>query len=257
MKVSLFVTCLVDTLYPQVGISAVRLLRRLGVDVDFPAEQTCCGQPAFNSGYHDDARAAAIQMVRAFRESEWVVGPSGSCVSMIRHYYPALFQDHPLRSEALEFANKTYELSQFIVDVLGVTDLGGTFEGVATYHTSCHMTRGLGVKDAPLTLLSHVRGLQLVDLPLADECCGFGGTFAVKMSGLSTAMADDKLDNVAKTGAQYLVGGDMACLMHLGGRLEKRGMPVKVMHLAELLEAATRPASGAGAVFPGSKEAGA
>lgn len=228
-------------LYPQVGVSAVRLLRRLGVEVDFPQDQTCCGQPAFNSGYHDDARAGAIRLIRAFRESDWVVGPSGSCVSMIRHYYPVLFEGHPMRAEALAFAEKTYELSQFIVDVLGVTDLGGTFEGVATYHPSCHMTRGLGVKEAPIALLSNVRGLKLVDLPMAEECCGFGGTFAVKMSGLSTAMADDKLDNVAKTGARYLVGGDMACLMHLGGRLEKRGMPVRVMHLAELLEAATRP----------------
>lgn len=243
MKVSLFVTCLVDTFYPQVGVSTVRLLRRLGVDVDFPTEQTCCGQPAFNSGYADDARAAAAQLIHAFRESEWVVGPSGSCVSMIRHYYPTLFEEHPLQAQALEFAQKTYELSQFVVEVLGLTDLGGSFDGVATYHTSCHMTRGLGVREAPLALLSHVRGLELIDLPLAEECCGFGGTFAVKMSGLSTAMADDKLENVRKTGAQYLVGADMACLMHLGGRLETRGMPVKVMHLAELLDAATSPKS--------------
>lgn len=256
MRVSLFVTCLVDTFYPQVGASAVRLLRRLGVDVDFPSEQTCCGQPAYNSGYSADARAAAQRLIHAFRDSQWVVGPSGSCVAMIRQYYPRLFAGHPFEEQARQFAEKTYELSQFIVDVLGVTDLGGSFEGVATYHTSCHMTRGLGVKEAPLTLLRNVRGLDLVDLPLAEECCGFGGTFAVKMAGLSTAMADDKLDNVAKTQAQYLIGGDMACLMHLSGRLEKRGMPVKVMHWVELLEVATRP-DRVGAVDRGDREVSA
>jgi len=243
MKVSLFVTCLVDTFYPQVGVSAVRLLRRLGVEVDFPAGQTCCGQPAYNSGYADDARRAAVQLIRAFSDSEWIVSPSGSCAAMIRHYYPELFKGHPLEEQARRLAEKTYELSQFIVDVLGIEDLGGRFDGIATYHTSCHMTRGLGVREAPFKLLSNLRGLELVDLPFAEECCGFGGTFAVKMAGLSTAMADTKLDNVAKTGARYLVGADMACLMHLGGRLEKRGMQVKVMHLAELLEVATRPQS--------------
>lgn len=241
MRVSLFVTCIVDTLYPQVGVSAVRLLRRLGVDVDFPSEQTCCGQPAYNSGYAADARKAALRLIHAFRDSQWVVGPSGSCVAMVRHLYPKLFQGHPMEREALELAEKTYELSQFIVDVLGITDMGATFDGVATYHTSCHMTRGLGVKEAPLTLLRNVRGLKLVDLPFAEDCCGFGGTFAVKMAPLSTAMADDKLDNVAKTQAQYLLGGDMACLMHLKGRLEKRGTALNVMHWAELLELATRP----------------
>jgi len=250
MKVSLFVTCLVDTFYPQVGVSAVRLLRRLGVEVDFPAGQTCCGQPAYNSGYADEARRAAAQLIRAFEQSEWVVSPSGSCVAMIRHYYPELFRGHPLEAEAQRFAARTYELSQFIVDVLGIEDLGGRFEGTATYHTSCHMTRGLGVREAPFRLLKNVRGLELVELPAADECCGFGGTFAVKMAGLSTAMADAKLDHVAQTGARYLVGADMACLMHLGGRLEKRGMPVKVMHLAELLEAATRHGAQAAGTDP-------
>lgn len=241
MKVSLFITCLADTFYPNVGVSAVRLLRRLGVEVDFPAGQICCGQPAFNSGYQEEARAAAAQLIRAFRESERVVAPSGSCAAMIRHHYPPLFRGHPLEDEANRFAAKCEELSQFIVDTLGIDDLGARFPGVATYHASCHMSRGLGVRDAPKRLLRNVQGLDLVDLPFEEECCGFGGTFAVKMAGLSTAMADEKLDHVAQTGARILVGSDMACLMHLGGRLERRGMAVRVLHLAELLEEATRP----------------
>lgn len=241
MRVSLFVTCLIDALYPQVGVSAVKLLRRLGVDVDFPESQVCCGQPAFNSGYSQSAREAAASLIRAFADSEYVVGPSGSCVSMIHNYYPVLFKGHSLENEAKAFAGKTYELSQFIVEVLGKDDLNARFSGRATYHTSCHMTRGLGVADPPIRLLKNVRGLELVDLPHKEDCCGFGGTFAVKMADLSTAMADEKIDHASSTEAEYLIGSDMACLMHLGGRAERRGAPFKVMHLAELLEQATRP----------------
>ncbi len=241
MRVSLFITCLIDALYPQVGVSTVKLLRRLGVEVDFPEGQVCCGQPAFNSGYSDASREAAASLIRAFVDAEYVVGPSGSCVSMIHHYYPALFAGHPLEKEAKAFIGKTYELSQFIVEVLGKDDLNARFTGRATYHTSCHMTRGLGVVDPPIRLLKNVQGLELVDLPHREDCCGFGGTFAVKMADLSTAMADEKIDHVSQTRAQYLVGSDMACLMHLGGRAERRGESVKVLHLAELLEQATRP----------------
>ena len=250
MRASLFVTCLIDAVYPEVGAAAVRLLRRLGVDVDFPPGQLCCGQPAFNSGYSDAAREAALQSVRAFRGSEYVVSPSGSCTAMVRHYYPALFAGHPAEKEALDFASRCYELSQFIVEVLGLDDLGGEFRGVATYHTSCHMTRGLGVREAPLRLLRNVRGLTLVDLPLAEECCGFGGTFAVKMADLSAAMADDKVNRVQETGAQYLVASDMACLMHLSGRIARRGLDVRALHLACLLEEATRPGAAARRASP-------
>lgn len=241
MRVSLFATCLVDAIFADVGVSTVRLLRRLGVDVDFPPDQTCCGQPAFNSGHHDAARQAAWQMVQAFEHSEYVVAPSGSCVSMVRHYYPRLFQGRPEEEAAVAFAQKCFELSQFIVDVLGVQNLGGRYDAVATYHPSCHMTRGLGVRSAPLALLSHIDGLELVPLPMAEECCGFGGTFAVKMADLSVAMADDKVANVVKSGAHVLIGGDAACLMHVRGRMLRQGVDVKVMHLATLLEEATRP----------------
>lgn len=240
MRVSLFTTCLIDTFYPQVGVSTVKLLRRLGIEVDVPQDQTCCGQPAFNSGYADQACAAAEKLVEALAESEYVVGPSGSCVAMIRQYYPKLFAGHHREKEAKQLIAKSYELSQFIVEVLGIDDMGAQFNGVATYHSSCHMLRGLGVREAPKRLLRHVRGLELIDLPLEEECCGFGGTFAVKMANVSTAMVDDKVDNIEKTKAKYLVGSDMACLMNIGGRLERRGMDVEVLHLAEVLERGTR-----------------
>lgn len=241
MRVSLMVTCLIDAVFPEVGVAAVKLLRRLGVEVDFPPDQTCCGQPAFNSGYAEAAQDAALQMVRAFSDSEYVVAPSGSCVAMVRHYYPALFAGHRAEPEVLAFAKKCYELSQFVVDVLGVEDLGAAYPGVAAYHASCHMSRGLGVREAPLRLLSRVEGLQLVELPLAEECCGFGGTFAVKLAELSAAMADDKIDRVKESGARLLVSSDMACLMHLAGRIARRGLDVRTLHLATLLEEATRP----------------
>lgn len=239
MRISLFITCMVDTFYPQVGVSMVRLLRRLGCDVDFPQGQTCCGQPAFNSGFSQEARAAGATLLQSFQEADVVVAPSGSCAAMVKAYYPKLFAGTPWESEANALAGKTYELSQFIVDVLGLVDLGGVYPARATYHSSCHMMRGLGVKEQPLRLLSQISGLELVDLTLSDECCGFGGTFAVKLSDLSTAMADDKIEHVKETGAEILVGSDMACLMHLGGRLERLGAPVSVMHLAELLDRAT------------------
>lgn len=243
MKVSLFVTCMVDTFFPEVGVSMVKLLRRLGMDVDFPQSQTCCGQPAFNSGYNAAALDAAEQLVRSMAGAEAIVTPSGSCAAMVRTYYPSLFQGSPLESEAKAVAAKTYELTEFIVNRLGIVDLGGQYDAKVTYHSSCHMMRGLGVKEPPLKLLHHVKGLELVDLPFADECCGFGGTFAVKMADISTSMADDKIDYARSTGATVLVGSDMACLMHLGGRLDRRGLPLKVMHLAQLLEEATQSAS--------------
>ena len=240
VRVSLFVTCLVDTFFPDVGVSAVRLLRRLGVDVDFPAGQTCCGQPAYNSGFPGAAREGAVQFIRAFEGSEWVVSPSGSCAAMVRHHFPELVAGSSLEREARRLAERTYELTQFITEVLGIEDLGGRFPGVGTYHSSCHMARGLGVREAPKRLLRRVRDFQLIDLPAEEECCGFGGTFAVKMPSLSTAMADEKLRRVEETSAHYLLGSDMACLMHLRGRMEKLGGRVEVMHVAQLLERATR-----------------
>jgi L-lactate dehydrogenase complex protein LldE len=237
MKVSLFITCLADQLYPEVGESVVRLLSRYGCEVDFPEQQTCCGQPAFNSGYQNEAREVARNMIRAFEHSDYVVSPSGSCTGMVHHYYPQLFADEPewlLRAEQL--VEKTYEFSQFLVNVIGVTDIGASFNSKVTYHPSCHAMRLLGVREEPGTLLAHVKGLELIDLPKKEDCCGFGGTFAVKMADMSEAMVCEKAGNVCSTGAEVLVGTDMGCLMNIGGALNKDNKPIRVMHLAQLLE---------------------
>ncbi|SEF87774.1 (Fe-S)-binding protein [Paenibacillus sp. UNC499MF] len=243
MKVSLFITCLSDLVYPRVGQAMVRLLARHGIEVHFPEVQTCCGQPAFNSGYWDDARKSARTLLEAFDDSDFVLSPSGSCTGMVRHYYPKLFQDDPdLLAKAEALGEKTYEFTQFLVGVLGVTDLGAVFPRKVTYHPSCHGSRLLGIKDEPASLLEHVRGLELIPLPHAEDCCGFGGTFAVKMSDISGAMVTEKSDHVLETEAEVLVGLDMGCLMNISGSLLHRGKPVKVMHLAELLEEGVRRA---------------
>ncbi|GMA51774.1 Fe-S oxidoreductase [Alicyclobacillus contaminans] len=236
MKVSLFVTCLVDNFFPNVGEAMVRILHELGVDVEFSPEQTCCGQPAFNSGYAAEARDVAATLLRAFDDADYVVTPSGSCAGMIHHYYPTLFQHHPaLLAKAQRLTEKTFEFSQFLIHVLKVHDVGARFPHRVTYHPSCHGARLLGVRDEPLQLMRQVRDLELVPLPFASDCCGFGGTFAVKMSDISAAMVTEKMEHVLETGAEVLVGTDMGCLMNIGGRLHRQGHPVRVMHLAELL----------------------
>jgi L-lactate dehydrogenase complex protein LldE len=229
MRVSLFITCLADTIYPGTGEAVVRLLKRQGVQVDFPMEQTCCGQAFFNGGFRDEARGLAKQWLKAFRNADYVVAPSGSCVAMVRTYYPELLP------EAKEIAARTYEFTEFLVDVLKVEDLGAEFKAKAAYHHSCHTHRELGVFHQPLTLLKHVKGLEMVEIPNGDLCCGFGGSFAVKMPEISEAMVCDKVAAVASTGAEVLVGGDTSCLMNIGGRLNKEGRPIRPMHIADLL----------------------
>ncbi|MFJ9498133.1 (Fe-S)-binding protein [Brevibacillus centrosporus] len=236
MKVSLFITCLSDALYPRVGEAMVRILARHGIEVHFPEAQTCCGQPAFNSGYWDEARTSAQTLIQAFADSDYVISPSGSCTGMIHHYYPKLFENDPqLLAKANALREKTYEFTQFLVNVLGITDLGAVFPHKVTYHPSCHGSRLLGIKQEPLQLMEQVKGLDLVPLPFAEDCCGFGGTFAVKMSDISGAMVTEKADHVLETEAEVLVGLDLGCLMNISGNLRFRGKPVRVMHLAELL----------------------
>ncbi|MBD2845626.1 (Fe-S)-binding protein [Paenibacillus sp. IB182496] len=235
MKVSLFITCLSDAIYPRVGEAMVRLLAKYGVQLDFPNVQTCCGQPAFNSGYWDEARATARTIIDAFEDSDFVISPSGSCTYMI-HHYADLFKDDPAMLErAQRLQAKAYEFTQFLVQVLGVSDVGAVFNHKVTYHPSCHGSRLLGVKDEPMQLLQGVEGLEFVPLPFAEDCCGFGGTFAVKMADISGAMVSEKVDHIKETDAEVLVGLDMACLMNIAGNLRYRGEPVRVMHLAELL----------------------
>lgn len=223
--------------YPNVGKDTVELLEKFGCEVDFPDSQTCCGQPAFNSGYVKQSKDAMKQMITAFENAEYVVGPSGSCIGMLKQY-PEVFQDDRIwKPKAEKLANKAFELTQFLVEVLQIEDVRSNFEGTVTYHPSCHMTRILGVKDAPKKLLKKIPGVQLIDLPMEDICCGFGGTFAIKNETISNEMVTEKAENVSRTGASYLVGGDMACLMNIGGKLSKEGKNVQIIHIAEILNA--------------------
>jgi L-lactate dehydrogenase complex protein LldE len=236
VRASLMVTCLGDLFYPEVGVRIVRLLRRLGVTVDFPAGQTCCGLPLFNSGYHAEAAEVARRTVPLFRESEHVVVPSGSCAWMIKHEYPGLVGDSALRVEAERLAARTYELSQFLVRVLGRTRFRAAIPGRVTYHDSCHLRRGLGEWESPRAILRDLDGAELVELGGGDECCGFGGSFAVRLPEVSTSILDKKLAAVAATGARCVVACDAGCLMQMGGGLSRRGSPIRAVHLAELLE---------------------
>lgn len=235
MKVTLFATCLVDMFQSSAGKATVELLERLGCEIEFPESQVCCGQPAYNSGYVKEAKEAMKSMIDTFLDAEYVVSPSGSCITMFREY-PHVFKGDPVwEPKAKKLAAKSYELTQFIVDVLKIEDVGARFEGKVTYHTSCHMTRLLGVKKAPMILLSNVKGIEFTELPGKEQCCGFGGTFSVKMAQISEQMVDEKVMHVEETGAEYLIGADSACLMNIGGRIERQGKPIKVLHIAEVL----------------------
>jgi L-lactate dehydrogenase complex protein LldE len=235
-EVALFVTCIVDQLFPDVGMAMVNVLERAGCKVTFPPDQTCCGQPAFNSGYRDEARRVARHFIEVFRHAEYIVVPSGSCTSMVSHHYSDLFQDDPaLLGEAHKLEKRTWEFSQFLMEVLGVDDVGARLDGVATYHDSCHALRELKIKSGPRKLLENVRGLELREMDIAEECCGFGGTFSVKFPEISGGMVRTKIDSIMRTGADIVVSIDSSCLMQLEGAIRRAGVPVRAMHLAEVL----------------------
>jgi L-lactate dehydrogenase complex protein LldE len=238
VRVALFVTCFNDALYPDTGRSAVALLRRLGCDVAFPQAQTCCGQTHFNTGYRLEALQLARRFVDVFEGFDAIVTPSPSCAGMVRENYAALAEragDRGLRTAVEQTAPRVHELSEFLVDVLGVTDVGASFPHRVTYHPTCHSLRGPRVGDRPTRLLRAVDGLELVELPQGDACCGFGGTFAMKNAGTSEAMLADKMRGVAESGAEVLCALDNSCLMHIGGGLSRAGSPVRVMHLVDIL----------------------
>lgn len=235
MKVSLFATCLVDMFQGNAGKAAVELLERLGCEIDFPDAQVCCGQPAYNSGYVKESKEAMKRMITAFEHAEYVVSPSGSCAYMFQEYPHVFKGDSVWEPRAKKLAEKTYELTQFIVEVLNVDDVGAKLKGKATFHTSCHMTRLLGVREAPMRLLKNVKGLEFEELPGKEQCCGFGGTFSVKMAQISEQMVDEKVGHIEETEAEILIGADAGCLLNIGGRIGRQGKPIRVMHIAEVL----------------------
>jgi len=235
-RAALFIQCLVDGIYPEVAQAMVKILRRLDIALECPTQQTCCGQPAFNNGYRQEARVAARHFIRLFESAEVIVCPSGSCATMVRCHYPALFDaDDPWHERAVGVAARTCELTQYLVDVLGVDDLAARYDGRATYHDSCHLLRYLGVKEQPRRLLRRVKGLDFVEMHDSERCCGFGGTFAFKYADISAAMAEEKARNIIASGADTVVGCDMGCLMNIQGMLSRMGSPVRVLHIAQIL----------------------
>lgn len=237
-SVAFFVTCIIDMMYPDIGEASVDVLERVGVDVHFPQDQTCCGQPAFNSGHWEEARHIAGRNIEVLRGQGDVVVPSGSCSAMIRHYYQELFEDEPeIAQAARELAGRTYELTEYLVDVLGVTDVDATFPGKLTIHDACHGLRGLGIKQQPRALLSNVTDATITELPGAEECCGFGGLFAVKLPHISEAMLQRKIDQIESTNADVVVTCDASCMTQINGRLSRQGSHCRAMHIAQVLAA--------------------
>lgn len=238
MQISLFITCFNDTLFPETGKAMVYLLERLGHTVNFPFEQTCCGQMHYNTGYHKEAIPLLKRFVEVFGEAEYVVAPSASCVAVVKEFYPTIAEkteDPELIKAVEELIPRVFELSQFLVEELGLEDVGAYYPHRVTYHPTCHSLRMLHVGDAPLKLLRNVKGLELVELPAALECCGFGGTFAIKNADTSMAMLTDKLQHIKDTGAEVCSSIDNSCLMHIGGGLSRQRSGVKAVHLAEIL----------------------
>jgi L-lactate dehydrogenase complex protein LldE len=235
-KVSLFVPCLVEHFLPRVGEAAVRILTRAGMEVQYPDRQTCCGQMQFKTGYHREARKMARHFLRVFEDAEAVVAPSGSCVGMVRHHYPELFRDEALllkQAEAL--SRRTFELTEFLVDVLGIVDLGAEWSGKAVYHDSCQISRVLGVREQPRMLLSRVHGLEMVEMEHQETCCGFGGVFSLEFPAVSEKLTGDKAAAVVKSGAEVMISAEPSCLLNVGLYLEKMGEHVKALHIAEVL----------------------
>jgi L-lactate dehydrogenase complex protein LldE len=236
-RVDLFATCIIDQLFPEVGVSVVRVLRRLGVAVGFPEGQTCCGQALYNSGFTREAREMAVRTLDVFRNSDYVIVPSGSCSAMMKVFYLDLFEDEPeLLRRAVAFSNRVYEFSEFIVKVLRVDDTGARGSGRAVFHPGCHLMREMEVRDEPEALLRAVDGLEMRELKNAETCCGFGGSFSVKMPHISEGMLADKVASVRESGAETLVSCDMSCLMHIGGALRREDPEIRIRHIAQVLD---------------------
>ncbi len=235
MLVDIFIPCFIDQVYPETGINMVKVLEKLGVSAHYNGNQTCCGQMAFNSGFWDEAKAMGEKFIRDFQNDRPIVGPSASCIGYVRNYFPMLFHNTALHYEYKQLRKNIYEFTDFVVNILKREDVGAVFEHVVTYHSSCASLREYGLKDEPMKLLSHVKGLELREMKEHDVCCGFGGTFSVKFEPISTAMAEQKVKHAMETGAEYIVSTDSSCLMHLQGYINKHNIPIKTIHIIDVL----------------------
>ena len=235
MKVQLFIPCFIDQLYPQVAFNTVKILEKAGCTVAYNTQQTCCGQPAFNAGFWGESKDVCTKFVQDFDGADYIVSPSASCAGFIRNNYGKLFENNAFQSPAKKVSSQIFELSEFLVKILGVTDLGASFNGKVTFHDSCAGLRECNIKAEPRALLQQVEGLELIEMNDTETCCGFGGSFAVKYDTISVAMADQKIDNAIATDAEYIISTDMSCLMHLDGRINHNGQQIKVIHLADIL----------------------
>ncbi|MDD5569813.1 MAG: (Fe-S)-binding protein [Bacteroidales bacterium] len=235
MTVDIFIPCFIDQIYPQTAFNMVRILEKLGIEVNYNPEQTCCGQVAFNSGYWDVTKEIGEKFIKEFANSKYIVAPSASCVGMVKNYYPELFHNTALHNEYKHIQKSIYEITDFIVNVLNVTDLGSEFYATVTYHDACAALREYGIKMQPRALLGKIKGLKLIEMEESETCCGFGGTFAVKNEPISTAMAQQKIENAIKTGAEYIVSTEASCLMHLEGYIKKNKLPIRTIHIMDIL----------------------
>lgn len=235
MNVQIFIPCFVDQLFPDTAFNMVKVLEKAGCTVSYNGEQTCCGQPAFNAGFWDEAKTVCTKFLKDFRGADYIVAPSASCVGFVRNYYSKLFGNSSFHHDVADIGKRIYELSEFLVQVLKIEDLGAVLNGKATYHDSCAGLRECRIKTEPRRLLSHVQGLELTEMNDVETCCGFGGTFAVKFEAISIGMGEQKVENALATGAQYLISTDLSCLMHLQGYIKEKGYPLKTLHLADVL----------------------
>lgn len=235
MIVDLFIPCFVDQLYPSTAWNTIRILEKVGCKVHYNPNQTCCGQPAFNAGYWDQCKEVGEKFIRDFPNDRYIISPSASCAGMVKNYYGELFHNSTLHNQYKSIQRNIYELSDFLVNVLKITDLGATLDGKATYHDSCSGLREIGIKQEPRTLLSKVKGLELIEMNDCETCCGFGGTFSVKYESIAVGMAEQKIIHAEATQADYIISTDLSCLMHMNGYIKKQGKPIKVMHLADAL----------------------
>ncbi len=235
MKVQIFIPCFIDQLYPQTAFNMVKVLEKACCDVVYNTNQTCCGQPAFNAGFWDDARQVATKFLKDFEGTDYIVAPSASCVGFVKNYYHNLFENSSLHNNAKDISKRIFEFTEFLTSVLKIDNYGAVLNAKATYHDSCAALRECKIKEAPRKLLSKVKGLELIEMAETETCCGFGGSFAVKFEAISIAMADQKVNHALQTGAEYIISTDLSCLMHLDGYITKKNLPIKTMHIADVL----------------------